>query len=144
MTALPLFDLMAASAEPKARLHEIAEKIVASAIKGFEQIQELDETCVSSAAPGDDAFDTEAAVVLRLMYEERAQEAERILSRVARLERAGRNVEGADALRDWHGRTMAMLSVSLEDIARGMEQSKQGNVVMAGEIRDELQSRLHR
>ncbi|MDB5172319.1 MAG: hypothetical protein JWO87_560 [Phycisphaerales bacterium] len=135
---------MAASAEPQARLYEIAEKIVASAIQGFEQIQELDETCVSSGAPDDDAFDTEAAIVLRLMYEERAQEAERILTRIARLERAGRNVEGADTLRDWHGRTMAMLSVSLEDIARGIEQSKQGNVVMAGEIRNELQSRLHR
>jgi hypothetical protein len=154
MTAFPLFDLFAANAnslpaesakqERERQLMTVAASMVAIAIQQFEKIRALDEALASPREVEDAAFNTDAAVGLRLMYDEAAQDADRILDRIDRLERRTKKVvTGSNELRDWHGKTMAMLSVSLEDIARGIEQAKRGEVVPASVLRNELRNRLH-
>src|SRR5665213_1592144 len=129
MTALSLFDLTALAAqsqepssasarETSARLVKVAESMVASAIEEFQRVRALDETFAPSKEGAvEDLIDRETAVVLRSMYEECAREAERVLVRVRRIERLGNKIQDAQLLRDWHGRTLAMLSISLDEIA---------------------------
>ena len=81
---------------------------------------------------------------MRNLYEECAREAERVLLRIDRLEREGHKIKDSNALRDWYGRTMARLSVTLDDIARSLEDVKQGRVFSLAEVRNDLFARLHR
>jgi hypothetical protein len=155
MTALSLFDLTALAAqsqepssafalEASARLVKVAESMVASVIQEFERVRALDETFAPSTEDADeDVIDRETAVVFRSMYEECAREAERVLARVRRIERQGSKIKDAQVLRDWHGRTMAMLSISLDEIAQSLENAKQGKVISGAQVRNELRARLH-
>jgi len=51
-------------------------------------------------------------------------------------------VANAEALEDAYGRTRARLKLTPEMIARSMEQVRRGEFVPAGELRDELRTRL--
>ncbi len=156
MSALSLFDLAALAArsqdpqsasamEANERLVRVAESMVASAIEEFVRVRALDETFAPATDDADeDVIDKETAVVLRAMYDECAREAERVLARVQRLERYGNQVKDAQALRDWHRRTMAMLSISLDEIAESIENARQGKVVSGSKVRNELRARLHK
>jgi DNA-binding transcriptional regulator YbjK len=156
MTALSLFDVTALavqSQEPEsasareatARWMKVAESMVASAIEEFEKIRALDEVFAPLTDDADeDVFDRETAIVLRGMYEENACEAERILARVQRVERLGNTVKNSEVLRQWHRRTRAMLSISLDEIARSLQDVKQGRVISGTQVRNELHARLHR
>lgn len=156
MTALSLFDLAALAAqsqepesssakEASTRLVKVAESMVGSAIQEFERVRALDETFAPATEDaGEDLIDKETSVVLRSMYEECAREAERVLARVQRIERQGHKIKDAQLLRDWHGRTMAMLSVSLDEIAESVQSAKQGKVISGTQVRNELRARLNK
>jgi hypothetical protein len=157
MSALSLFDLAilrvrntdpdtARGRDASNHLSRIAESTVASLIGQFEQVQYLDEAfaTLEDEEAEEDAFDSDLAIVMRNMYEECAREAERVLLRVDRLERDGRKIKDSGTLRDCYGRTMARLSVTLDAIARSLEDVKQGRVFSLGEVRNDLYARLHR
>lgn len=142
---LPVFDLMSAEAsehaslDGSARLARMAEELVAGVLAAFRQVEQLDRLPPGSQEP----FRKDVAIMLRLAYSQCAQDAEQVLQRVSRLEKRGKQIAGAEALRDALGRTQAMLSVSLEDISEAQQQGRQGNVRAAEELRRELRARLH-
>jgi hypothetical protein len=156
MTALSLFDLASLAAqnqqpqstsahEATARVMMVAESMVASAIEQFEKVEKLDVAFASpTEEPSDGIFNTEAAVVLRSMYEDCTRVTECVLGRIERLESQGRKVTGADTLRIWYRRIMGMLSVPLEDIAKSLEDVRHGRVISGADVRNELHARLHR
>jgi hypothetical protein len=141
MTAFPLFDsiLLGASrdadqAAPVApKLALLAEQLVRSALTDVAEIEALD-----AALADGDSFDPHAAVLLRGMYEQWTRDADAVLERVAKVQRMGVTVNGVQQLRDAHGRLLAMLQVSLDAIAQGRRQFRQGPTWTNQEIRREL------
>jgi hypothetical protein len=139
-----LFDILARKRAPRtagaqARAGAVADTVVESALADLRTIRELDRD-LAAPAPGeagapDEPFDEDLARSMRHLYETWAQDAERLLARVADVVAGGRQVRGVQQLGHEHGRVMAMLSVSLEDIAEGKRQLAEGHGVPAGEVR---------
>src|SRR5258706_3749981 len=143
MSALPLFDsvLLAATGDASAkasaigRLARFSEQLAQSAMTDLAEIESLD---AGMASTDDDAFDAQAAVLLRGMYEQWTRDADAVLERIAKVERMGIAVSTAPKLRDAQGRLLAMLQVTLDDVQRGRRQFRQGRVWTREEIRGEL------
>ena len=140
MVALPLFDMVLSSHANPGRAAGIAAELVQSALEDFRHIQNLDE----GLAPADPSqFDRQTIALLRGMYEEWTRLAEALLERVDRLEKRGAPVAASDALRDAHGRTRAMLSISLERLEQGHRAAVEGKGIPIEEVRRELRLGTH-
>jgi hypothetical protein len=144
-SAISLLDLLRStaargSARAKRQLSEVAAKLVASAMDDYRHVDELDR---SMANQDPQAFDQEAAVVIRRLYNEWASQAEALLDRVLPLEHSGVSVARATELVDAVGRTRAMLSVSLSDLDRAEQQLQRGEVKPVEEVRRELRLKSH-
>jgi hypothetical protein len=138
MSSLSLFDLAAGAGDPT----RLAERLVDAALGSLRYLQELDATF--APAPGR-VFDRQAAGLLRSMYEEWGRDSGSVLERVHRVEKSGgRSVEGASRLRDGHGRVMAMLNVTIEDIDLARDQIRRGETFTVEEVRRELLAASHR
>ena len=144
MTAFPLFDSIFQAASRDAngsatripsRLTVLAEQLIRSALTDLAEIESFD----AALAPSDaDSFDEQSAVLLRGMYEQWTRDADAVLERVAKVQRMGLTINGIQELRDAHGRLLAMLQISLDDIARGRRQFRQGPTWTKEQIRREL------
>lgn len=141
MVALPLFDIVLASGQDLNRSAKVAAQLTHSALGDLDEIEALDNSLV----PDDpDRFDRSTASLLRGMYERWADETERLLERIDRLEQAAKlSVPGSDALRHAHGRTRARLSVSLDDMEQGVHEARDGHTIPLEEIRRDLRLRVH-
>jgi hypothetical protein len=147
MSALPLYDLLLSierspgspPADDVARLARWVAGSVEEALVELSHIRNIDEDL--GTISNSTHFDRQAAALLQGAYEAWARKTESLLSRVAQIERRGRPVAQSDALRDEHGRVLAMLQVSLEDLDVAAEQARQGNVSTLGEVRGELLAR---
>ncbi len=143
MSSLALFDLAIGAGDPPNgapadRAARLAERLVDASLGCLRYLQELDVALVP--APGR-PFDRRTAVLLRAMYEEWGRDAESVVERVRRVERSGgRLVEGAIRLRDEHGRVMAMLNVTLDDIDEARDQIRRGDTHSIEEVRRELRA----
>ena len=112
MVALPLFDVVIASDRAERSLG-VAAQLVESALGELSQIEKLDQ----SLAPADPLeFDRKTAALIRGLYEGWAHETESLLDRVGQAERRFGVIAAAVGLRSAFGRTMAMLSISLDDM----------------------------
>ena len=150
MSSLALFDLaigvggpsLPAGGEAADRTGRLAERLVDAALGELRYLQELD----AALAPGPGrAFDRRAAVLLRAMYEEWGRAADAALQRIRRVELStGRAVADCPRLRDAHGRVMAMLSVTLEDIDEARDQIRRGETYSIEEVRRELRTAADR
>jgi hypothetical protein len=149
MSTLPLFDLAASAVgermpgsaphqKAQERLDRLANRLISAAIHRFQEVADLEEAYGAGGEP----VSRDACVYLRHLYEECVMEAEHVLSRVARLEKMGHHFSEAEQLRDLHGRTSAMLNATLEDIAEGEAQVRQGKVRTSQELRNELHGQL--
>jgi hypothetical protein len=139
MVALPLFDIVLSSSANRGRSADIAAQLVNSALGDLDQIEKLDE----SLAPEDPfSFDRQMAALVRGMYERWAQDAESLLERVGRVEKQIGAVAAAQRLRNAHGRTRAMLSISLEQVERGLQDVAKGRTMPMEEVRRELRLRV--
>ena len=155
MSILSLFDIASltfeaqepeskSGREASARLLLVAVSMVATLNEQFKKIEQLDEAYAPSVGPAEDgALDVGSATALRAMYEEATRDAERVFTRIERLERHGQKIEGAQELRDFYRRAKAMLSVSLADIADSLNDIRQGNVISGEEVRRGISSRIH-
>lgn len=137
MVALPLFDVVMSS-DRSERSVGVAGRLVEGAMADLRQIEVLEEEL---APAGLMSFDRQAVALLRGMYERWASEARALLDRAAQAERRFSKVQGVDALRDALGRTLAMLSVSIEDMEAGRRDILEGRTLSGEEARREL--RLH-
>lgn len=139
MVALPLLDIVLSFHEGD-RSARVAAELVQSALEELRHIENLDE----SLAPADPSnFDRQIIAILRGMYEDWARTTEGLLERVARIEHCGTPVAAADALRDAHGRTRAMLSISLDRLEQGHRAALKGQGVSIEEVRRELRVGTH-
>jgi len=154
MSTLPLLDYALSSnrirgagqrRKSNGQLTQFAESIVKSVLDEIDGVS-LFEKSVENGKPDehDFTFDRDIAVLVRYSYEECIKQAEQVLQRVNRLEQRGYKIKGAEKLRDEQGRLSAMLSVSLEDVDEAMGHASQGKVRSLGELRNELQARLHK
>lgn len=141
MVALALFDMLLSSEQPPERSARVAAELIQSALSELGHIQNLDESLAAGDAP---QFDRQTVALLRGMYEEWAHQTEALLDRVAQLERGSRTIVGAEALRDAHGRTRAMLSIPLDRLERSHGEAIAGRTVSAEEVRRELRLGIHR
>lgn len=140
MVALPLFDIVLSFNESPARPAAVAAELVQSALEGIRHIGKLDEE-LAPADPSD--FDRQTIALLRGMYEEWVRATEVLLERVDRFERSGTFVAESNGLRDAHGRTRAMLSISLDRLQEGHEAAVTGKGIPIQEIRRELRVGTH-
>jgi predicted transcriptional regulator len=138
MVALPLFDVVLSSGQSQAQWPIVAAQLVQSALADLGQLEELDDS-LSSENPF--RFDRPTATLIRGMYERWAQDTESLLERIARVERRSGRVSGAEFLRDAHGKTRARLSISLEQIERGLKDVAEGRTIPVDEVRRELRLR---
>jgi hypothetical protein len=140
MVALPLFDVVLSFNQSPARSAAVAGELAKSALEDIQHVENLDE----GLAPSDPSqFDRQTIALLRSMYEEWVRAAEALLERIDRLERAGTSVAGSNALRDAHGRTRAMLSLSLDQLEEGHRAAITGRGIPIQEVRRELRVGTH-
>lgn len=138
MVALPLFDVVLSSGQSDEKWPTIATQLIDSAMAELRQIERLDDSLSSQESLG---FDRQTASLIRGMYERWAQDAESLLDRIDRVERRLGRVTGSGSLRDAHGKTRARLSISLEQIERGLKDVAEGRTIPVEEIRRELRLR---
>lgn len=137
MVALPLFDVVLSSDRAE-RSVGVAAQLVDGALADLRRIQDLEE---GLAPAGLTQFDRQSVALLRGMYEQWVHDAQSLLDRVAQAERRFAKVEGVDALRDKVGHTLAMLSVSIDDMEAGRRDILEGRMMSGEEVRREL--RVH-
>jgi predicted transcriptional regulator len=134
MIDLPLVDAL--------RSADAAAKVVRFTLAGLREIETLDND-LAPEAPIE--LDRSTASLLRGMYEQWADESDRLLERVDRMEREqGAKIRGSEELRDAIGRTRARLSISLDDMAEGLRDAVEGRTVPMEEVKRELRLRVGR
>jgi hypothetical protein len=139
MLALPLFDIVLSGDTGMERSTKVAAELIESALGEIRHIENLDE----SLAPSDAAeYDRQTVALVRGMYEEWARSVEGLLDRMDRLEHRQGPLRGADALRAAHGRTCAMLSITLERLERDYQLAQSPGVPIE-EVRRELRLGTH-
>lgn len=137
MVALPLFDMVIAS-DHSERSVGVAGRLVDGALADLRQIEAMEEEL---APAGLTRFDRQTVAVIRGLYEQWTHETRSVLDRAAQAERRFGKVERVDALRDALGRTLAMLSISIDDMEAGRREIREGRTISGEEVRREL--RLH-
>jgi hypothetical protein len=134
MVSLPLREVMVAS-DSAERSHKLARRLIESALTDREEIEKFDKS-LSPENPLD--FDRQSAGMIRLMYEQWANDVEALLARISDVEqRFGAVAEVAELRHAW-GKTKAMLSISLDDMEAGCRDIKEGRLHSIEEVRHEL------
>lgn len=147
MTAVALFDVLAGDAaaandapRADAQLLALAQKLVANGLTSLKQLED-DERQFAWSVERDPAADLQVMRTVWRLYLEWSDEAERVLARVRTL-RHPEKVARVGELHDAFGRIRARLTVTPEQLARAKEQVRQGQIVPAKELRNELHARL--
>jgi hypothetical protein len=148
MTAISLFDVLAreqsgagAESAETGRLVHFAEKLVASALSDLDHLRDYERELRLHEIDNPE-LELELRRSVWQLYKEWGAEAERIRERARSLVTAHASIEGLTRLNDAIGHVQARLTVTPEQIARAMEQVRQGEFIPAREMRDELNTRL--
>jgi hypothetical protein len=140
MVALPLFDSILADDATTERSRRIAAQVVRVALNDLGEIERLDD----SLAPEDPSqFDRRTATLLRTEYERWVREAWSLLERIDRFQLHGGPVADADSLLRAHGKTLARLSISIDDMEQSLRALAEGQLVPMEEVRRGLRIRVH-
>ena len=141
MVALSLFDVVLSDDDKLERFPAVAEQMIQSALAELAQIRQLDKTLlpVKPEAP-----DRTTLTLVRGMYEEWARNSDALLNRVEQLQKRSGKISGWEELRDAHGRTCAMLSVTIEAMEEGRRDIAEGRIVSGEEVRRELRLKIQR
>lgn len=150
MTSMPLFDLLLARErngqgkmphETTASVTvEWAEHAVRQLLDEYERIHTIDLRAGRERGETGN-FDRELAMALESAYEDWGYKVEAVLKRVDRLAHRGAAIASADLLRRHYGRTMAMLSVTLDELDAAEAEANRGEVISGEDLRRELQLR---
>ncbi len=139
MNALTLFDIVLADERRTERSTEVALELIQYALAEIRHIRNLDQKILR---PNEVVPDRGSLTLLRGMYNEWCQSVEGLLVRIARLEETHGPLAGAKDLRDAHGRTRAMLNISLARLERDREEGKRPGIPI-GEVRGALRLGTH-
>jgi len=134
MVALPLFDVVMSSDRAE-RTVSMAGQLVEGALGELRRIQNIEE---GLAPAGLTHFDRPTVALIRGMYEQWAHEAQSLLDRITQAQQKFGAIPKSEELRDALGRTLAMLSVSLDDMEAGRRDIVEGRVLSGEEARREL------
>src|SRR6266566_6390256 len=104
------------------RVGNVAQGLIDGARNDLLELEKLDSAV---AADEQDGLGVQVAAILRGMYDEWARQAEAVLDKVSIVTEMGVVLRGIEELRDAHGRTRAMLSVTLNDIAEARRQVRE-------------------
>lgn len=137
MVALPLLDVVLASDRAE-RSIEIARQMIDNALLDLRQIQMMED---SLAPAGLTHFDRQTVTILRGMYEHWVDEARPILHRLNETAKRFGKIERVDELRDALGVTLAMLSISIDDMEAGTREIAEGKVITSEEARRAIRLR---
>ena len=139
MVALPLFEVVMASDRAEPSLN-IAAQLIESSLTELAQIEKLDQ----SLAPADPLeFHRQTAALIRRLYEQWSHDAESLLDRVGQAERRFGAIAATEELRRAFGRTMAMLSISLDEMGASRKDVAAGRLFSPAEVRRELRPAVH-
>lgn len=150
MTILMLFDALSRQEPPTAASGEtehsqipgqFAEELVLAAIADHDRLRAY-ERRFAWAPMQDSGQELEVRQSVWRVFANWADEAEGVLLRARSLAAKGRAIQGVDQLDLAVGRVRARLTVSPEKTVQAMEDARQGRVIPAEELRDELRARL--
>ncbi|HET6249199.1 MAG TPA: hypothetical protein VFE47_16005 [Tepidisphaeraceae bacterium] len=141
MVAFALFDFVRSSEGSLDQARIVAAELVRAALTDLEQIQGLDATLKALEKP---KANRHAAALTLGLYEEWSREAEGVLERVKRLGDGVATIDGADELNRAHGRTRAMLSISLDDLIAANDDIDADRTVPIEEVRRDLRLKTKR
>jgi hypothetical protein len=138
VTAISLFDNLGPQEQ---RIGQLAAQLVESALADWNQLRQYE----SDFTPFDWS-DAAAAMSIEqsiyALHQQWAEEAEQVVCRAKKLSGAGHDVPKTGLLEDALWLTRARLQMTPQEMARAMEQVKQGQCTPAKELRDELRARL--
>lgn len=97
---------------------------------------------VALATVNDPRLELDLRQTIWQLYKEWVVAADELYQRARSLRRPGITVQGIDSLNDEIGRIQARLTVKPEQIAKARQQVRDGHIVPAKELRDELNARL--
>jgi hypothetical protein len=140
MIALPLLDFAMSAPERIDAARTISAHFIESILADLGWIKKIDATLIPNSKAG---LERPLAALVRGLYEDWARQAEGLLDRVEQLQARSKPIGGYESLRDAHGRTRAMLSISLEDMEQARRDLIEGRTVPAEEVRRELRVGVH-
>jgi hypothetical protein len=147
VTATSLFDILARDVESgigvgnQKQLFPLAEKMISVCLsdlghlRGYEQ--DLSLTTVSGSK-----LELELRQTIWQLYKEWAAAADELYQRARLLQFRGVSVQGIDHLNDEIGRIQARLTVKPEQLVKARQQVRNGQIIPAKELRDELNAKL--
>lgn len=147
VTTTSLFDALARDARSgtarrdPAQLSTLAEKMIGVSLsdldhlRGYEQDLRLGEI-------NDSALESELRRTIWQLYKEWAIGAQDLYQRAKSLRRDGQAIAGVDRLNDEIGKIEARLTVTPEKTLKARQQAREGHIIPAKELRDELNARL--
>jgi len=130
-----------ASGEFRAHAAKLAAVLVDSLLAEYAGLRQLDEFLYPDR---EHRPERRVAQSLHAAWRQWADSAGLLLDRLGRLNRAGERFSRQEQLADAHGRTMAMLQITLERNDRACDQVKRGELVSVEEVRRELRAEAHR
>jgi hypothetical protein len=140
MVALPLLDFAISTPERIDAARTISGHFIESILADLGWIKKIDATLIPSTRA---ALERPVVALVRGLYEDWARQAEGLLDRVERLQARSQPIDGYEALRDAHGSTRAMLSISLEAMEQARRDLIEGRTVPAEEVRRGLRVGVH-
>jgi hypothetical protein len=143
MSGLAMFNLAASSTGngAGAALARVAKAWIDSLLSKLRYLDALD-LAIGAGQPG--AFDPRVAALLHGMYEDWARCAGAAEERLKQFPRDSLPVQDLLALSDAHGRIMARLQVTPQDVENSRREIAAGRVTPASQLRDELRSSARR
>jgi hypothetical protein len=144
MTALSLYDVLARGPgnEEPSELVDLLEALSTSAIEDLRRIEHYEERFLTASDRSDET-ELELLRSIWRLYDSWAQETEQLLERTHKLAAAGKQVASAGTLEDEYGWVRARLGLTPERIMHSRRQAREGQLIPAKELRDELNARLH-
>jgi hypothetical protein len=129
------------SSELRANAAKIAAALVDSLLAEYAGLRQLDGFLYPNR---ERRAERRVAQSLHAAWRQWADDAGLLLDRLQRLNAAGERFTRQEQLADAHGRTMAMLQITLERNDRACDQVKRGELIPVEEVRRELRAEAHR
>ena len=121
-----------------------AQNVVAFANFIYDRIKRIDEEWGGEIAEGGGTPPAADADAVWNLYAKWCDKAEADLRRAADLDAKGQKVEGLDRLRQAYYEARGVLSLPPDRVRRSAASAREGRVRPLGDVRDELQRKLHR
>jgi hypothetical protein len=149
VTATTLFDLLSRDTRPPAdgtevpQLANLAEKMIAGCLSDLEHLNGYEQD-LGMGSVSDAKVELELRQTIWQLYNQWAASAVEIYDRAKTLRKSGASVKGLDQLDIQIGNIQARLTIKPEQLVAARQQVREGMIVPAKELRNELNARVRR